>query len=87
MIGGWQVEKRTKRVLTTEHSISHIVQSEYRRSALKPRTRSLLKENFSASSVINLLLVHGVSRVADVRTIPRSRHNSQFNADFLLHDR
>jgi Protein of unknown function, DUF488 len=36
---------------------------------------------------INLLLVHGVSRVADVRTIPRSRHNSQFNSDFLLHDR
>jgi hypothetical protein len=24
MIGGWQVKKRTKRVLTTEHSISHI---------------------------------------------------------------
>jgi hypothetical protein len=34
MIGGWQVEKRTKRVLTTEHSISHIVQS------TTPRERS-----------------------------------------------
>jgi hypothetical protein len=32
---------------------------------------------------INLLLAHGVSRVLDVRTIPRSRHNPQFNADSL----
>ena len=32
---------------------------------------------------INLLLAHGVSRVVDVRTIPRSRHNPQFNADSL----
>ena len=32
---------------------------------------------------INLLLVHGVSRVVDVRTVPRSRHNPQFNADSL----
>jgi uncharacterized protein (DUF488 family) len=29
------------------------------------------------------LLAHGVSRVVDVRTIPRSRHNPQFNADSL----
>ena len=32
---------------------------------------------------INLVLAHGVSRVVDVRTIPRSRHNPQFNADSL----
>jgi hypothetical protein len=82
MIGGWQVEKRTKRVLTTEHSISHIVQSEYRRSALKPRIRSLLKENFSASSEFKEGNCQGGKL-----TIPRSRHNSQFNADSLLRDR
>ena len=32
---------------------------------------------------IRLLKAHGVQRVIDVRTIPRSRHNSQFNRDRL----
>src|SRR5690242_7307986 len=32
---------------------------------------------------IHLLKVHGVSRVMDVRTVPRSRHNPQFNKDSL----
>jgi hypothetical protein len=32
---------------------------------------------------INLLLAYGINRVVDVRTIPRSRHNPQFNADSL----
>lgn len=32
---------------------------------------------------IHLLEAHGVACVADVRTIPRSRHNPQFNADAL----
>jgi len=32
---------------------------------------------------IYLLQVHGVTRVVDVRSIPRSRHNPQFNAESL----
>ena len=32
---------------------------------------------------IALLQAHGVQQVVDVRTIPRSRHNPQFNADTL----
>lgn len=32
---------------------------------------------------IRLLRAHGVRRVVDVRTIPRSRHNPQFNRDGL----
>ena len=32
---------------------------------------------------IRLLQAHGVSRVVDVRTVPRSRHNPQFNKAFL----
>jgi uncharacterized protein DUF488 len=32
---------------------------------------------------ICLLHAHGVSGVTDVRTVPRSRHNPQFNADSL----
>jgi len=32
---------------------------------------------------IKLLLAHEVTRVVDVRTVPRSRHNPQFNRDTL----
>ncbi len=32
---------------------------------------------------IALLRAHGVTRVVDVRTVPRSRHNQQFNKDSL----
>ena len=32
---------------------------------------------------IALLEAHGVSRLIDVRTVPRSRHNPQFNSDTL----
>jgi len=32
---------------------------------------------------INLLQHHAVTRVVDVRTVPRSRHNPQFNKDSL----
>jgi uncharacterized protein (DUF488 family) len=33
--------------------------------------------------LIDILTAHGVQLVADVRTIPRSRHNPQFNSDAL----
>ncbi|MCC6264120.1 MAG: DUF488 domain-containing protein [Bryobacterales bacterium] len=32
---------------------------------------------------LHLLKVHGVKRLVDVRTVPRSRHNPQFNRDEL----
>jgi uncharacterized protein (DUF488 family) len=32
---------------------------------------------------VALLRAHGVTRLIDVRTVPRSRHNPQFNADAL----
>ena len=32
---------------------------------------------------IRLLQAHGVTRIADVRTVPRSRHNPQFNKETL----
>jgi uncharacterized protein (DUF488 family) len=37
----------------------------------------------SIEEFIHLLRAHGVERIVDVRTIPRSRHNPQFNADAL----
>jgi uncharacterized protein (DUF488 family) len=35
------------------------------------------------SEFIALLAAHGVRRLGDVRTMPRSRHNPQFNSDAL----
>ncbi len=32
---------------------------------------------------VSLLRTYGIERLADVRTVPRSRHNPQFNADSL----
>lgn len=32
---------------------------------------------------ISLLETYGIARLADIRTVPRSRHNPQFNADSL----
>jgi uncharacterized protein (DUF488 family) len=37
----------------------------------------------SAEAFVALLEAHGVTRLADVRTVPRSRHNPQFNGDTL----
>jgi uncharacterized protein (DUF488 family) len=35
------------------------------------------------SDFVQLLSAHGVQRLVDVRTVPRSRHNPQFNRDTL----
>jgi uncharacterized protein (DUF488 family) len=37
----------------------------------------------SLDELVDLLRAHGVQRVIDIRTIPRSRHNPQFNRDAL----
>ncbi len=37
----------------------------------------------SIEEFIGLLQAHAVTRVVDVRTVPRSRHNPQFNLDIL----
>ncbi|HLI12339.1 MAG TPA: DUF488 domain-containing protein [Alphaproteobacteria bacterium] len=37
----------------------------------------------SLEALIAMLRAHGVRRLVDVRTIPRSRHNPQYNADHL----
>jgi uncharacterized protein (DUF488 family) len=44
----------------------------------------------SIAELVEILRAHGVERVVDVRTIPRSRHNPQFNRGTLskaLHNR
>ena len=37
----------------------------------------------SIEEFIELLVAHGVTQLVDVRTVPRSRHNPQFNAETL----
>jgi len=37
----------------------------------------------SADEFVALLAAHAIRRLVDVRTIPRSRHNPQFNSDRL----
>ena len=39
--------------------------------------------NRSIEEFVHLLQAHAVTRVIDVRTVPRSRHNPQFNKDSL----
>lgn len=39
--------------------------------------------NRGIEEFVGLLTAHGVERLIDIRTIPRSRHNPQFNADAL----
>ncbi len=44
----------------------------------------------SLAELVEILRAHGVKRLVDVRTIPRSRHNPQFNRETLskaLHNR
>jgi len=66
-----------------------------RRLAGKKENQAVLTTEHSISNhstrtieeFINLLLYMASSRVADVRIIRARGTNSQFNADFLLHDR
>ena len=53
------------------------------KAATSPIVLTIGHSTRTIEEFINLLLAHGVSRVVDVRTIPRSRHNPQFNADTL----
>ena len=48
-----------------------------------PRVMTIGHSTRTLAEFIRLLQAHGVSRVVDVRTVPRSRHNPQFNKDSL----
>jgi uncharacterized protein (DUF488 family) len=55
------------------------------RSQSKPPTQVMTigHSNRSLEIFLQLLQAHGVEKVIDVRTIPRSRHNPQFNREAL----
>jgi len=54
-----------------------------RRIRPRPLLLTVGHSNRSLADFIALLKSHGVQRLVDVRTIPRSRHNPQFNRDAL----
>ena len=57
-----------------------------RRVTAEDQTRLVLTVGHSTKTLkqlVALLLAHGVKQLIDVRTIPRSRHNPQFNQDRL----
>jgi hypothetical protein len=57
-----------------------------RMSKRTPRTHPILTVGHSTRTIeafIALLAAHKVKQLVDVRTIPRSRHNPQFNSDQL----
>jgi uncharacterized protein (DUF488 family) len=58
-----------------------------RRKKTSPPSQPLIltigHSNRSIEDFLALLKAHGVQRLVDVRTVPRSRHNPQFNRDAL----
>lgn len=48
-----------------------------------PGVLTIGHSNRSIEEFLTLLQAHGVQRLIDVRTVPRSRHNPQFNKDAL----
>jgi uncharacterized protein (DUF488 family) len=56
------------------------------RGRLRARPAVVFRIGHSTRSIdtfVEILQAHGVKRLVDVRTIPRSRHNPQFNQDAL----
>jgi uncharacterized protein (DUF488 family) len=53
------------------------------RPELSPIVLTIGHSTRTVEEFIGLLQAHGVSRVIDVRTVPRSRHNPQFNKTSL----
>ncbi len=57
------------------------------KQVLKPEESSLIltigHSTRSIEDFIDLLKTHGVKMIVDVRTVPRSRHNPQFNLEIL----
>ena len=51
----------------------------------RPRIFTVGHSTRSIDEFVELLRAHGVKGIVDIRSIPRSRHNPQFNADVLEH--
>ena len=51
----------------------------------RPRIFTVGHSTRPIDEFLELLRAHGVKEIVDIRSIPRSRHNPQFNADVLEH--
>jgi uncharacterized protein (DUF488 family) len=51
----------------------------------RPRIFTIGHSTRSIDEFVGLLRAHGVRGIVDIRSIPRSRHNPQFNSDVLKH--
>lgn len=60
-----------------------VERKEKRRPKRSPVVLTIGHSTRTIEEFIDLLQAHAVSRVVDVRTVPRSRHNPQFNKDSL----
>ena len=49
----------------------------------KPSIFTIGHSTRSIDEFIELLQMHGIEEIVDVRTMPMSRHNPQFNRDVL----
>jgi uncharacterized protein (DUF488 family) len=54
-----------------------------KRSSAQPLIFTIGHSNHPIDEFIHLLKSHSIKRLVDVRTIPKSRHNPQFNRDAL----
>jgi uncharacterized protein (DUF488 family) len=52
-------------------------------AAAPPAVYTIGHSTRSLQELIGLLAAHGIRLLADIRTVPRSRHNPQFNRDTL----
>ena len=48
---------------------------------MTPTVYTLGHSTRSLDELVEILHAHGVTQLVDVRTVPKSRHNPQFNAD------
>lgn len=76
-----------RKMFLSEHAGRKARTSKRERSTRGPRARPLIltvgHSNHTIGEFLELLKAHGLERLVDVRTIPRSRHNPQFNRDAL----
>ena len=64
-------------------SLSPLFFPEYSLEAMSVTVHTVGHSNRSLEALLGILRAHGIERLADVRSVPRSRHNPQFNAESL----
>ena len=80
------ISVRSSPIVLENEAATGIKQSARRRAKTKQSPVVIFTVGHSTRPIEefeDLLLAHGVKQLVDIRTIPRSRHNPQFNGDSL----